>query len=96
MLPEIVSALTLLLSAAHGWVLIPTVGPNEGTLIVNTLPPSSCTIDGKARASTPFAVALRAGYYVVACETWIGGAFLKKYSSAAVTAGKTQRIFLTL
>src|SRR6185436_7649217 len=64
----------------------PTTGGGSGTgkLFINTLPSSTCFVDGQPKGGTPLTVTVPAGNHLVSCTAQDGGTTIKKTVSANV------------
>ena len=74
----------------------PPPSGGDGTLFVNTLPPSNCVVNGTPRGHTPLTIKLPAGPANVTCVAKDGDETLKKSGSTTVKAGDKVNLILKL
>jgi serine/threonine-protein kinase len=68
----------------------------DGSLFVNTLPPSACVVDGTPRGRTPFTIKISPGSHSITCVAKDGDETLKKSSTTQVKSGETAKVILKL
>jgi hypothetical protein len=81
----------------------PAPGPapaagGDGKLLVNTLPPSACMVDGAPKGKTPFTITIAPGAHTVKCiaKDEDSGNILTKSTTVTVTAGDTAKAVMKL
>ncbi|MGZ3421998.1 MAG: protein kinase domain-containing protein [Polyangiales bacterium] len=68
----------------------------DGKLLVNTLPPSACMVDGAPKGKTPFTISIAPGSHTVKCTAKDGDDVLQKSTTVTVKAGDTAKAIMKL
>jgi hypothetical protein len=68
----------------------------DGKLLVNTLPPSACMVDGAPKGKTPFTISISPGAHTVKCTAKDGDDVLQKSTTVTVKAGDTAKAIMKL